>query len=353
MKKRKYVFTCGLALCLLSGLSCAPKPVLLQGVVTFVTGNLEINNTAATVGSRVNKSDTLVTGDCSLAVVQIADTAVITLRSNTELKFENLANGRESQVVMQSLSRGSTFHRVMKKGTDYSVKTPVIVASVRGTSFEVCVTGTKSRVNLLEGKVRTEITTGVSEGVELMAGKYIEVDAGKAGLPGELDEADIDRLKKLDSITSVPDVEKVFPVKDGTGGAVNRNESIPLLPGIEVITEDVKESILNEEKSETCDEPRKADRNDKKEIKKVKKTKEVKKDTSAPSQENIRALIKKENRTIEDIKVVFKRIDEITLFNGKIIRGAITERGEMYSVITTDGVAKISEKEIQTVKVIR
>ena len=79
----------------------------------------------------------------------------------------------------------------------------------------------------------------------------------------------------------------------------------------------------------------------------------MKKDTSAPSQENIRALIKKENRTIEDIKVVFKRIDEITLFNGKIIRGAITERGEMYSVITTDGVAKISEKEIQTVKVIR
>ena len=268
--------------------------------------------------------------------MQLEQTAIITLRSNTELNVDNLVmNSDESQIVSQSLTKGSTFHKVMRKGTVYSVKTPVIVASVRGTAFEVSVKDTRNRVSILDGKVHTALTAQEAnvpaQDVELTAGRYIEVDGKTAIKPADLDKKEMESLSRLDAIAAVPDVEKAFPSMNGTDG---KEKSV--IPVIEVVPEAVKESILDED-------GKKIDN---------KKT-QIKKDEYIPTVRAVKELMKKEDRTLADIKVVFRRIDEINLFNGRIVKGAISERGSKYTVITTDGVVKIPEQDIRTIRVIR
>lgn len=319
---------------------CSPKPEVFQGVVTFISGTLTINNQNALYGSRVQCGDVLITGENSLAVVQISQTAVITLRSNTELKFENMLSKKDApQILKLFLTKGSTFHKVLIKGTDYSVKTSTIVVSVRGTSFEVNTDGTKHKISLLNGKVHIAKSLEANnqvQNIELNPGQFIESTADVLEQPVILNNDETDKLNQLDSIPAVTDVEKAIPMKDNTGGTGKQNV---VTPQVEIITEAVKESILNSEKI------------DDKNIKPV--TPEVKKAEFVPTAKAVKTLIKKQDRTIEDIKVVFKRIDEIHLYSGRVIQGAVSARGSNYSIITTDGVVKIPEKEIQTVKVIR
>ena len=59
--KERFLLLC-LVMCLFSIPSCSPKsqePPVFQGVITFISGNLTINNQDAIVGSRVKKGDIL------------------------------------------------------------------------------------------------------------------------------------------------------------------------------------------------------------------------------------------------------------------------------------------------------
>lgn len=308
--------------------NCKKNDEPLHGIVTFTYGNLKINNQGASVGNRVKENDCLKTSDNSLAVVQISQTAVITLRSNTELKFNNLAVKNDtSQDISLYQNSGSTFHKVIKKGTAYSVKTPTVTASVRGTSFNVIIGEGSSRVSLLNGKVNVASQVEKLNEVVLNPGEYVDAAQDKISDISRIPADDAEKLTQLDSISAVADADKLTPQKTDTG--------IP--PVYDVIPESVKENLL---KDDVRDKP--AD-----------KTGSEKKGEYIPDTKAVKALIKKENRTVEDIKTVFNRIDEITLFSGRVIKGAISERGEKYSVITTDGVMNISEKEIQRVRVLK
>ncbi|OHD63156.1 MAG: hypothetical protein A2176_11455 [Spirochaetes bacterium RBG_13_51_14] len=54
--------------------------------------------------------------------------------------------------------------------------------------------------------------------------------------------------------------------------------------------------------------------------------------------------------TLDDIRAQYKWIDQITLYNGRIIKGAIISRGTKYTVITTEGILRIPRKHIKMVK---
>jgi hypothetical protein len=43
-------------------------------------------------------------------------------------------------------------------------------------------------------------------------------------------------------------------------------------------------------------------------------------------------------------------VDEITLYNGKVFRGAVMSRGETYRVLTTEGIVMIPRSQIKMVK---
>jgi len=170
--------------------SCSRKAAPFRAEVSFITGTLKINNVEASVGNTVVKDDLLATGVKSEAVIQVTDTAVITLKPETELRFENiLLNNNDTRTVSMELNKGTSLHNVLKKGTDYSVKAPTAVASVRGTVFEVSETGSRTfiaveagtvSVRKLSGKIKknSSLTDGQRNGAEeiiLTAGQSLEL----------------------------------------------------------------------------------------------------------------------------------------------------------------------------------
>jgi hypothetical protein len=321
MKKISILFCITVVLVINSG--CVQKPETLKGVVTFVYGYLTLNGHYATVGDRISKDDILETVTNSLAVIQISQTSVITLHSETKLKFNNLMiNKDKSHTIELFLDKGHIYNKLIKKGTDYSVKSRTIISSARGTSYEVIADKDRSRISLLSGKLHIEkIEDKIKQVVttletELVSGQFIETDARGIGQSVTLEKAEIDILSEFDSIYFIDDVERK-------------------VPQLEVIPVNVEPKILGDEKNGNTGFSSK------------------KKDDFKPDSAAVKSLIKKEKRTIEEIKGVFGKTDEIVLFSGRIIRGAIMERGEKYSILTTDGLLNISAKEIQSVRVVR
>jgi hypothetical protein len=58
-------------------------------------------------------------------------------------------------------------------------------------------------------------------------------------------------------------------------------------------------------------------------------------------------------QTLQDIHKDFERLDEIRLYNGRIIQGAVISRGKEYLILTPAGKIKIKEEEIKNIRLIR
>lgn len=269
--------------------SCSRNKAPFRAEVTFITGTLKINNIEASAGNTVVKDDILKTGKKSEATIQITDTAVITLKPETELRFENiLRNDDDTRSISMELNEGKTLHNVLKKGTEYSVKAPTAVASVRGTTFEVSETGLKTyiavesgtvAVKKLSGRIKNKnLTDGQKEGTEeiiLTAGQSLELYSAKQSF----------------AHTKEPAAAKKTAAKIA----------------LETIKNDKKE-IIKGYKSDITDET--------------------------------------ENKKPQNI-------DRITLYSGEVFTGTIMERGETYSILTADGIIKISRKDIRNNEIVK
>ncbi len=462
-------------------ISCSCKDTPLEGEVTFLVGTMKINSTYASVGSRVIKGDTLVTDDKTEAVIQLKDSAVITLKSNTEMIFEKLSDGScGSDTASLVLNKGTSLHKIMKSGSEYSVKAPTAVASVRGTEFEITADETRTIIKVTSGTVyvkkvsentRTDksITESQHKGVEeiiLREGDSLQIYTLGAGARGHSDR----------SITGIPGTDK-SQKKSGTGsGTVKKDKTVSAKSaekdsvvnkkvsgkkqdtGKKQITKaGTKDSVkpaASAKKSKTAAAGTKdskkssgsvqadkasgsagkesgktsgsvqADKasgsagkesgktsgsTEKKNIASAdEKTDASKKDAAAsadkktdytadtankkasstdrvsqkktdgsttdsgsgsdkiskstdiargkekaPDPEAVRKLVNKKDRSINDIRKVYNRIDRVHLYSGKVITGAITERGEIYSILTTEGLVKIPKKDIQSNDIIK
>jgi hypothetical protein len=282
--------------------SCSQKAAPFRAEVSFITGTLKINNIEASAGNTVVKDDMLKTGIKSEATIQITDTAVITMKPETELRFENiLRNNDDSRSVSMELNKGKTLHNVLKKGTDYSVKAPTAVASVRGTVFEVSETGSKTfiaveagtvSVKKLSGKIKKnqKLTEGQKNGTEeiiLTAGQSLELHSPQHTYT----EA------KKPAAARIP-VRKSTTEKIANAQRIDKKNTI----------KNIRKEIIREDKSAIADET--------------------------------------EERTPQNI-------DRITLYSGEVITGTIMERGETYSILTADGVIKVSRKDIRNNEIVK
>jgi hypothetical protein len=54
--------------------------------------------------------------------------------------------------------------------------------------------------------------------------------------------------------------------------------------------------------------------------------------------------------SLDEIRAQYKWVDQITLYSGKVVKGAVISRGETYSVLTTEGVMRIPRNQIKMVK---
>jgi len=281
--------------------SCSRNKAPFRAEVTFITGTLKINNIEASAGNTVVKDDILKTGKKSEATIQITDTAVITLKPETELRFENiLRNDDDTRSISMELNEGKTLHNVLKKGTEYSVKAPTAVASVRRTTFEVSETGLKTyiavesgtvAVKKLSGRIKNKnLTDGQKEGTEeiiLTAGQSLELYSAKQSFA---------EFKK-------PGARKA--------------------PVIKTVSEKTKNELIID---------RQPDRK--------KGRKEVIKENTVEITDET------ENKKPQNI-------DRITLYSGEVFTGTIMERGETYSILTADGIIKISRKDIRNNEIVK
>lgn len=119
-----------------------------QATVTFVRGKVELLKDdgqwyALSVGDKIEKNQTITTGFASEAKVEYQD-SVMVLGAVTRCTLENLSTTAEKDNVSVFLNTGAVRSKVKhttNKRVSYVVKTPVAVASVRGTDFTLTANG--------------------------------------------------------------------------------------------------------------------------------------------------------------------------------------------------------------------
>lgn len=57
--------------------------------------------------------------------------------------------------------------------------------------------------------------------------------------------------------------------------------------------------------------------------------------------------------SLQSLRKDFERLDEIRLYNGRIIQGAVISRGEKYIILTTDGAINVLEKDIKNIRILK
>ncbi len=142
-----------------------------EGEVTVLRGDEEF---LVDFGEPLYSGDLVATGRRSLAVVRLNDSAQVKLRENTQLWIDSVM---ENAAVR--LDSGGVFARV----TGFEVKTPTVVAGVRGTEFFVAYGRTVEEepdlwlcvndgvVEVSVSRTGQSVTVQEGEGINILAGE--------------------------------------------------------------------------------------------------------------------------------------------------------------------------------------
>jgi len=291
----------------------------INGTITFVRGDVFVNESPASIGAIVNASDTITVKNKSTAVVQFSSNAMVTIESNSVLAVEKLLvaeNGNPAIALNQK--EGSSFHKIMPDKADYTINTPTVTAGVRGTSFRVSVAQDKqdTEIELYKGEVALiqEPAAGEQEGKEgASEPKEILLVAGHKAVATEttvkpvekLTEDEAEALAQLDEIAFVP-ATKLDKIETDN----ESEEAKELMADIGAIVMPVKsqETIIKLEEEA--------------EIKKV---------------------------TIDDLKAQYGKLSTVLTKEGKSYVGAFQQVGDKIEIITVDGKKVIPVSSVQKV----
>ncbi|MCR4580690.1 MAG: FecR domain-containing protein [Treponema sp.] len=135
-----------------------------EGVVTYVKGKVEVQRNSEwvplNVGDKVLQSELVNTGFQSEAKIKLME-SVLYLGPVTRVKLETLKSSSNTDKVNVYLATGSTRSKVEhndSKRVNYTVRTAVAVASVRGTDWTMDSAGT---VNCFEGGVAVALVSSL------------------------------------------------------------------------------------------------------------------------------------------------------------------------------------------------
>ncbi len=230
-----------------------------------------------------------------MAVIQFLQDIIITVKENTKIEFESMEktiNGISPIVIKQPLGR--MFSKIMKKGSDFQVRTPTTIAGVRGTEFETIVGEKSTTIKLLTGKVTAapivdEIAVE-EKSVEITENTKIEISHDDVKTPEPITVEEKQNLEAYAKIEPVINIESDETLQNLQSPEPEKN---PI-----VIPEEIKEEVL----------PPKL--------------------------------------TIEKIKKTYGNISKIFLKDGTEYVGAFTQSGAEMVIITTDGTISIKSKDV-------
>ena len=277
--------------CVLGAVSCSKKDS--RALVSFFAGDASIERGAEAsrqlaVGEELKNGDRIKTGARSFVMVKIGGDINLRIGENSETVLSSIDKGGDREIF---LANGKVLSWVekLKKGDEYRVKTSTAIAAVRGTKFLTEHAAGRSVVAVGEGKVKV---TGIKKNEETL------VETAHTAVVEEIiEERDITpveqlEIKRFDTVAVIEKIEK-------SGEAVtdvNAAEALKI------------EDDINRE---------------------------------------IETLEKNRNLTMEEIRARYGRIDVITLYNGRVIRGAIMSRGASVSILTPIGPVTVRANEIR------
>lgn len=108
-----------------------------QSLISYLEGDVLINREGVEMvgdfGFQLMNNDIIITGENSLAVLEIESRGTLKLRAQTKLRLETT-----TEKISIELREGGLFSKIKKLlGWDYEVRTGGTVAGVRGTEFFV------------------------------------------------------------------------------------------------------------------------------------------------------------------------------------------------------------------------
>lgn len=259
-----------------------------------------VSGKPATLGQTVSKDATIEVKNNSMAVLQFSSAASITLKANSVLSIANLSKNDSGKPVIElSQNSGSSFSKIAKGQSEFSIKTPTAVAGVRGTSFELTVgNGKTTQIKLLEGKVQvakadaTPAELAAAPVVE--AGQKVEADATHVGKATEITEAEKSSLQAMNTVEIAPASGKV------------------------VVPESVEKYATGASTSASLTE-------------------------AAAAKPEVKRL------TLADIKAKYGRIAKIETKSGKSYVGYFNQQGASMTIQTVDGQVSVPVANVQKV----
>ncbi|EPG75502.1 sigma factor regulatory protein, FecR/PupR family [Leptospira fainei serovar Hurstbridge str. BUT 6] len=185
------------------------KEDLQGGVITFAKGTVKLfdkvgKEKPGAVNSFLLPEDRIETGKDSYADLQLADGVVIRIKENTVLAMKKIfVDSKNGEIFADlNLNKGKIFSKVttkLGKTSQFNVSTPTVVASVRGTDFQVEDNGKTANTLVSNGSVSVTDADDPNKQVVADAGKKISSD-GKELTEGELSDAERQELEN-DSAT--------------------------------------------------------------------------------------------------------------------------------------------------------
>jgi hypothetical protein len=359
------------------------KAAETKAYVTFAIGECEITHEGiakpAQIMDRIFEGDIVKTGKKSQLSVQISEGVVAMIQPNSEVAMKALFAHQEAEL---NIARGEVLAKVarLQKGEKFQIKTPVAVAAVRGTEFSASYLYGKNVFAVREGKVAVSLDMP-AENPETTADAKVDekpgemkaapnetvIDAGKSAVIKDEDVKEIIEAAKEAAKEEKPDSQKdvqkdaqkddqkdsqkdgkkeekkspvkeapVIVVRDSTAAEKMKLDKIEIVTIVEKI-EDKKQEEVKVLQAPAVEQAQKMEEKIVKEVKK----------------EKIEELIVSKTNSIEEIKETFDRIDEIYLYNGQVIRGAIAKRGPVFTVITMKGTVMVEQSQIRNVRIIR
>lgn len=293
-----------------------------SGFVTFKIGGAQLVRTGSApkeiiLKDEILQGDLLVTGENSALVVQFGEACLIRLDQKSSYKVAVVA----PDYLEIFLQNGLTFNRLDQNNRiKLFFKTLNTFASIRGTTFSVSYGNGVSRVTVSDGTVNVSATRHNAAGEAVSpAGKEVPVNAGAAVVIAETAQKGVQVLPPLKmKFTRISQRERTGLRKIG---------AMPIIPDIEKTdvrqVEEIQKDVLEKEKEIDSGKGSGIDR------------------------EELNKLIANKNRTLNEIRQVFDGVDEVTLHNGRVINGAILSRGEVFRILTPNGIISVPKSDIK------
>jgi len=265
--------------------NCAKTPDE-KAYVSFSMGDVTVKRGADSHAAQLK--DVLSDGD--LIITGDKSFVVIQLPGGALCRIEKNTSVTLSSVLGKeknvTLHKGVILSKIEKlgKGEKYNVKTPLAIAAVRGTEFMTAYDGTSATVSVGDGKVNV-INVGAEGESPADEGKTVVVSDSSAAV--ETRDVNNEESAELDKLKPVEYYPRIENMSD------------------EELREAGKKLIVNESISEQA------------------------------------------RLSLDKIRKKYDRIDTVTLYSGKVIRGAIVSRGKVFRIDTPLGMIEIESKNIR------